>query len=66
MIRSTPHQQEKTALIDTAGSNFVAECSTLIGEGKFAAFLAKAQEHLDIMFSKSSDKGEQQQRHLAV
>ena len=55
--------QEKTVLVDTPGSKFVDECSALVANGKFAAYLIKAQEHLDLMFAKSSDKGEPKVPH---
>ena len=55
---SLPSPQEKTALLDTPGSKFVEECAALIAAEKFGAYLTKVQAHMELLFSKSTDKGE--------
>lgn len=48
--------QAKTALAETPGSKFLEECSALIAEEKYEAFLNKALEQLNLVFAKSSEK----------
>ena len=61
-MQYTPYRfrppQEKTALLDTPGSKFVEECAALIAADKFGAYLTKVQAHMELLFSKSTDKGE--------
>eukprot|EP00967_Tisochrysis_lutea_P090259 scaffold129017_cov18-Tisochrysis_lutea.AAC.2 len=49
--------QVKTALAETPGSKFLEECSTLLQAEQFEQFLIKMQSHLDMVFSKCTDKG---------
>mmetsp|Transcript_24564 Transcript_24564/g.66988 ORF Transcript_24564/g.66988 Transcript_24564/m.66988 type:complete len:424 (+) Transcript_24564:62-1333(+) len=48
--------QVKTALAETPGSKFLEECSTLLQAEQFEQFLIKMQSHLDMVFSKCTDK----------
>ena len=55
--------QAKTALVETAGSKFLEECSKFLEEQRFDQFLSKMLSQLDLMFSKSESKGK---FHLGV
>ncbi|KAF8059143.1 eukaryotic translation initiation factor 3 subunit M [Scenedesmus sp. PABB004] len=46
----------KTALADTAGSKFVAECTALAGEGRWDELIKRMAGHLDLVFAKASEK----------
>ncbi|GFH05894.1 PCI domain-containing protein, partial [Haematococcus lacustris] len=49
--------QAKTALAENTGSKFLEECTALLAESRFDQYLSKMLLQLDLMFSKSSDKG---------
>lgn len=52
--------QAKTALADTTGSVFLQKCITAANEGRFDELIKQLSAHLDLVFSKCSDKGEWQ------
>ena len=47
-----------TELAETPGSRYVAECVTLISEGRFSQLLDRLLSQADLLFSKSSEKGQ--------
>lgn len=49
--------QVKTALAETPGSKFLAECNTLLQSQQYEQYLAKIQAQLDMVFDKCTDKG---------
>ena len=53
--------QDLTELAETPGSRYVAECVTLISEGRFSQLLDRLLSQADLVFSKSSEKGQLQQ-----
>lgn len=48
--------QERTALADTTGSRFIAECEALLGEARYGDYLDKLLGQLDDVFAKAQDK----------
>ena len=50
--------QERTALADTPGSRFTTKCEGLIAEVSFGELLSDFTEHIDLLFRKVADKGE--------
>jgi hypothetical protein len=51
--------QAKTALADTTGSVFLQECAKLAGDARYDELLKRMSAHLDLVFAKCSEKGEQ-------
>jgi phosphate-selective porin len=51
--------QAKTALADTKGSLFLQDCVKLANEGRFDELVKRLSAHLDLVFAKCSEKGEQ-------
>lgn len=49
--------QVKTALADTTGSVFLQKCITAATEGRWDELIKQLSAHLDLVFSKCSDKG---------
>jgi hypothetical protein len=54
---SQPLLQGKTALADTPGSIFLAECTRLAGELAYDELIKKLASQLDVVFAQSSEKG---------
>jgi hypothetical protein len=50
--------QAKTALAETPGSRFLADCENLVRENKFDELINRLSSHLDVIFAKASEKGE--------
>lgn len=49
--------QINSQLVDTPGSIFLTEATALLAKEDFEAFLAKMLSHLDLVLSKSTEKG---------
>jgi hypothetical protein len=47
-----------TALAETFGSRFLADCERLVREARFDELISLLITHIDLVLSKSSDKGE--------
>lgn len=50
--------QVKTALAETSGSRFLADCERLVREARFDELISLLITHIDLVLSKSSEKGE--------
>jgi len=48
--------QAKTALAETPGSRFLADCENLVRENKFDELINRLSSHLDVIFAKASEK----------
>lgn len=57
MPAAAPPPQVKTALADTPGSKFLAECSDLLNSDDYVTYVTKIIGHLDQVFATCSDKG---------
>ncbi len=51
-------QDQSTELAETPGSRLAADCVTLIGEGQLSSLLSRLLAHSDLLFSKSTEKGQ--------
>jgi hypothetical protein len=51
--------QAKTALADTPGSLFLQDCAKLANDGRYDELVKRLSAHLDLVFAKCSEKGEQ-------
>lgn len=49
--------QAKTALADTTGSVFLQKCIAAANDGRWDELIKQLSAHLDLVFSKCSDKG---------
>lgn len=58
VVHAISRAQAKTALAETPGSKFVEECGVLLQAANFEGYLDKMLQHLDMVFSTCSDKGE--------
>ncbi len=51
--------QPKTALAETPGSKFAADCRNLLDEGRTDQFIARLVSQVDLIYSKANEKGRQ-------
>eukprot|EP00798_Chlamydomonas_sp_ICE-L_P011889 gene11889-14993_t len=52
----TGGDEQKSALVESQASMFLDECTTLVADNKLDLYITKVLEHLELVFSKSSDK----------
>lgn len=55
--KNVVHMQDRTALADTAGSRFTAECEALLAGQRHGDYLDRLLAQVDLIFAKAQDKG---------